>query len=161
MSKEELLNSYINGYDELAAAITDADSLMLYFKPAPEKWSAVEVIIHLADAECNGNVRFRKAIAESGAKVDVYDHNAWARCLDYQNRDVVTALALFKLLRVNNYQVLSSLEEDVWNNFVIHPDHGKITVRDILRIYTEHLHTHVKQIKRNFDQYKSQNESNT
>lgn len=158
MNKEELLKSYRHGYDDLAAIIETADKHMLYFKPAEDKWSAVEIIVHITDAECNGNVRIRKAIAESGSKVDVYDHNAWAKALDYQNRDAVTSLALFKLLRLNNYQVLSSLNDETWNNYVIHPDHGKITLLDILRIYTDHLHTHVKQIQRNFNLFNSLSE---
>ncbi len=156
MDKNELLKNYLKGYDTIADAIKDSSDEMLYYKPASDKWSAVEVIIHLADSECNANVRFRKAIAESGSKVDVYDHNAWAKYLDYQNSDTVIALALFKLLRLSNYNVLSSLPEETWNNFVLHPDYGKITLLDILRIYTEHVGTHVRQIKRNFESFNSQ-----
>lgn len=156
MDKTEFLREYIKGYEKLADTIREASEEMLYYKPAENKWSSVEVIIHIADAECNGSIRFRKAIAESGSKVDLYDHNAWVRLLDYQNRDIAASLALFKLTRENNYQLLSSLPEDVWNNFVIHPEYGKITLLDILRIYTEHLETHIRQLKRNFDSYTNQ-----
>lgn len=156
MNKNELLESYINGYDKLAAAIQNAESEMLYFKPAENKWSTVEVIVHLADAECYANVRFRKAIAESGCTVDVYDHNAWAKLLDYQNQDIVTALALFKIIRLNNYKILSRLNDRVWDNFIMHPERGKVTLLNLLNIYVDHVHVHIKQIERNFEAFKNQ-----
>lgn len=156
MNRKELLQDYINGYDELTAVFQEADEEVLFYKPSEKQWSIVEIIIHLSDAECNSNVRFRKAIAESGSSVDLYDHDAWALHLDYQHRDMVTALALIKLLRINNYRLLTSLKEEVWSNYVIHPQHGKVTVDDLLRIYAEHLHIHIKQIRRNFESYKNQ-----
>jgi hypothetical protein len=158
MNKEELLQSYSNGYDKLTAAIRHANSEMLYFKPAENKWSAVEVIIHLSDAECNANVRFRKAIAESGSNIDVFDHDAWAKLIDYQHQDVVTALALIQILRLNNFKTLSTLKDEIWSNYVIHPERGKVTLLELLNIYTEHIYVHIRQIQRNFDAYKNQTE---
>lgn len=156
MEIKELLQSYLNSYDDLAEVVKSATEEMLYYKPSADKWSAVEIIVHLADAECNGYVRFRKAIAEPGKSVDAYDHEAWALKLDYQNQNIATALALFKLLRMNNFHMLSKLDDKVWNNFVIHSEKGKITLAEILKIYTDHLTTHINQIKRNFQAYNYQ-----
>lgn len=156
MNKNELLESYLNGYDKLASSIRNASSEMLYFKPAENKWSAAEVIVHLSDSECNGNIRFRKAIAESGCTIDVFNHDAWAKKIDYQNQDIATALALIKILRLNNLKMLASLKEEVWDNYVIHPEKGKITLLNLLSLYTEHIHVHIKQIERNFEAYKNQ-----
>lgn len=156
MNKEELLESYLKGYDELAATIRNASGEMLYFKPAENKWSAAEVIVHLSDSECNGSIRFRKAIAESGSPIDLFNHDAWAKLIGYQNQDIVTSLALIKILRMNNFKVLSGLKDDIWENFVIHPEKGKITLMNLLNIYVEHLHIHIRQIERNFKAFKNQ-----
>lgn len=156
MDQQKLLQQYLHGYDELTELIKTATEEMLYFKPSPKKWSAVEIIVHLADADCNGFVRFRKAIAESGSEVELYNHDKWAVKLDYQNQNIVTSLALFKMLRLSNFQMLSKVEGKKWKNFVIHPEKGKVTLLDLLQTYTDHLSVHINQIKRNFQAYNNQ-----
>ncbi len=153
MDRKELLKSYLNGYDLLTGLIKDSTEEMLYYKPAFNKWSVVEIIVHLADADCTGSYRLRKAIAESGCTVDVYDQDAWASKLNYQKHNVATSLALFKIQRLNNFQMLSHLDEKVWDNFIIHPERGKISLSDLLKIYTDHVTVHLEQIKRNFQSY--------
>ncbi len=160
MDREELLQSYIKGYDELAAVIQKADKEMLYYKPAENKWSAVEVVVHITDTECNASVRLRKAIAEPGAKAEPTNQDVWAKVLDYQHHDLVVSLALFQMLRLNNYKLLSSIDDKLWSNTIVHPTRGNVTVEELLKIYTEHIHTHINQIKRNFDAYLSNQPNN-
>ena len=156
MNRYDLLESYLNGFDELAKIIKETDGNILFYKPSEKKWSIAEIIVHLADAECNGYIRLRKAIAESGCTVDIYDQDAWADKLYYKSQDISNSLALFKLFRVINYQLLSGLSEDKWNNFIMHPQRGKLTLLDVLNMYTEHLYQHINQIKRNITAFNNQ-----
>jgi hypothetical protein len=156
MDRQKSLQDYLEGYDTLTKLIKTATEEMLYYKPAANKWSAVEIIVHLADAECNGFVRFRKAIAESGCNVDLWDHEAWTLKLNYQNQNVVTSLALFKMIRFSNFEMLSRVDNKKWNNFIMHPEKGKITLSNLLKLYTDHLNTHINQIKKNFQLYNKQ-----
>jgi len=155
MTRKELLQSYFNGYDGLASQVKDLSKEVLYYKPSEDKWSIAEIIMHLSDAECNSNLRFRKAIAESGSRVELYDQDLWAKLLKYQECDLAVSLALIKILRMNNYFLFLILDENVWDNFIIHPERGKLTLDNLLKIYTEHLEIHIKQIKRNTELFKT------
>ena len=69
------------------------------FRPAPGEWSPHELVIHLADADVNGYLRFRKLVAEPGATVPGYEQDAWASSLDYHGQHPDLAIELMARLR--------------------------------------------------------------
>jgi len=66
MNRNELLELYSNAYNNLIAALEEIPKEMWQYKPAPNKWSVHEVLIHIADSEASSFVRARKIISESG-----------------------------------------------------------------------------------------------
>jgi len=150
MTREEALSAYASGPDRLAAALAQVPPGAMTFKPSPDAWSVHEIIHHLPDSELSGVVRCRKIIAESGVRVDVYDQDAWSLGLKYQTRDTTGALELFRYLRSYTTGLLRTVDEAVWqNNFVMHPERGRLTLDHWLVIYAEHVDMHVGQIQRN------------
>jgi hypothetical protein len=138
MTRSESLASYASG------AMT--------FKPNPKVWSVREVIHHMPDSEINSVVRCRKIIAESGTTVSVYDQDVWANGLKYQRRDIKDALELFRLLRSYTVGLLRTVDEAVWqDNFVMHPEDGRLTLEKWLGIYANHVDKHIGQIQRNVE----------
>jgi hypothetical protein len=120
------------------------------FKPRSSEWSVHEILIHLADADANAYVRFRRFIAEPGSKVMAYDQDRWANKLSYSNQNIETSLLLFKLLRSSTHSILKSLTDDVWTNTVEHSENGIMTLEDWLEIYDDHALAHIMQMKNNF-----------
>lgn len=117
------------------------------FRPAAGEWSPHELVIHLADADVNGYLRFRKLVAEPGATVPGYEQDAWAASLDYHGQDPDLAIELMARLRALTHPVLESLDDSVWRHTVTHSERGTWTMEDWLRTYTDHVGDHVSQMK--------------
>ncbi len=150
MGIQELLSRYNAGYDLLINQINQIPPQAIHFKPTPDKWSINEIISHLADSEANGFVRAKKIIAESGAKITVYEQNSWAGTLFYKDMDYKDALELIRYLRKNLYQVLKKIDAETWHNYIFHPESGKITLLDWIQLYIDHIDVHVQQMHRNY-----------
>lgn len=118
------------------------------FRPAPGEWSPHELVIHLADADVNGYLRFRKLVAEPGATVPGYDQDAWADSLDYHSRDPELAIELMARLRALTHPILESLDDAVWAHTVTHSERGPWTMEDWLGTYTAHVSEHLAQLER-------------
>ena len=154
MTRSELLELYSRAYNDLISALEEIPKEMWLYKPAPNKWSVHEVLIHIADSEVNSFARARKRIGESGATIMAYDENAWANKLGYHSQNIEDSLELFRQLRMMTYNVIKNLPEETWLNFIIHPENGKMTLDDWLRVYADHIPVHINQIKRNLDGWK-------
>lgn len=154
MNRSELLENFRQGFEKIRLALQNFPKHVFDYKPAPDKWSIREIIIHLADSEANAYCRFRKIIAEPGDSVMVYDQDIWAKKLNYNNQEIDPCLELFYHLRVCTYSLLKELPEATWHNFIIHPERGKVTLEDLLAIYAGHVDSHIKQMNKNFDDWK-------
>lgn len=153
--RQQLIASYGNAYNLLIEALNQFPKEMWQWKPAPEKWSIHEVLIHLADSEANSYIRCRRLAAEPGSGVYGYNENAWAQKLHYHNHSIDEALELFKWLRKLSYNLLLTLNEETWQNgWVMHSENGKVTFDEWLRTYEEHIPVHIRQMQRNYDAWK-------
>jgi uncharacterized damage-inducible protein DinB len=156
MTRAELITSYANGANRIREAIKDIPVEALDFKPSPTAWSVRQIVTHMPDSEASSYVRARKIIAQTGVTVDVYDQDAWADSLFSGKRDINLSLSLFDLMRKSTAELLTYLDESVWeNNFVMHPDDGKLTLGRWLEIYENHVTKHVGQIRRTFEAWQA------
>ncbi len=153
MKRSELLESYLKGHEKIKKALLEIPAKMWDYKPAEDKWSVKEIVVHLADSEANAYVRCRKIVAESGSGITVYNRNLWAANLNYKQQNIEQALELFKCLRLTTYHLLRSLPEDKWRNFIIHPETGEITLEKWLMTYENHVSIHIEQMKKNYEDW--------
>lgn len=157
MKTEKLLLKFIEGYDILNNKLIKIPAQAIHFKPAPDKWSINEIIVHLADCEANGFIRAKKIIAESGAKSTVSEHQTWAAVLHYDQMNLKDALEMIKVLRINLHALLKLIDEEIWYNYIFHPDFGKITLKDWILHYINHIEIHLQQIQSNYQSWKKIN----
>src|SRR5439155_16642216 len=75
--------------DRIGSGITDS--------PASGKWSARDILCHLADCEIVFAFRLRQALAEDHHVIQPFDQNLWAKT--YGTGDATAALATFGALR--------------------------------------------------------------
>jgi uncharacterized damage-inducible protein DinB len=155
MNYNEVIDDYASAFDRLTAALQSIPDAAYHFKPSPEAWSIHQIIIHVADAEVSGYVRFRKAIAEDGVTVDVYDQNAWTERLNYDQMDAAEALALFRYLRSATTRLLRSCGEEIWGGAIVHPEGGRMTLAELVPYYDEHVTKHCGQIRRTFEAWQN------
>jgi hypothetical protein len=156
LERNALIESYGQGYTVLIEALKEFPKEMWQWKPAPNKWSVHEIIVHIADSEVNSYVRGRRFIAEPGSGVYGYDENKWADKLNYHNQSTEDALELFKWLRKMSYDVIKAVDENTWETAtVVHSDNGVMKFEEWLKIYEEHVPVHIRQMKRNLEAWKT------
>jgi len=155
MDINKILDDYKSGYNELQNALREYPLDMWDYKPAQDKWCIKEIIMHITDSEINGYLRFRKTIAENGSEITTYDQDAWADKLHYSSRSVDSNMELFRLLRVLNYSILISIPGETWNNYIMHPERGNVTLKEHIKIYADHVHVHINQMKKVYEEWKT------
>ena len=151
MTKEErqaLIEQYKAGYDEVARSLEGFDEETLSAHPLPGKWSAREIVQHLADSEMNSAIRLRKLLTEESPQIQGYDQDSYAARLRYNERDIAPALEAFRAARATTGQVLDAMVEEDWARAGTHSESGRYTAEDWLRIYADHAHNHAAQIRR-------------
>src|SRR5215831_12695319 len=96
--RQAQITAYREGYSVVEAALKGATDRELDAKPAPGKWSAREIVHHLADSEMTAAVRLRRLIAEEQPNVGSYDEAEYARRLHY-DRPIAASLQAFRFAR--------------------------------------------------------------
>ena len=159
MTNEErraLIEQYKAGYDEVARSLEGFDEESLSAHPIPGKWSAREVVQHLADSEMNSAIRLRKLLTEDDAQIQGYDQEDYAARLRYNERDIAPALDALRGARATTAQLLDAMTDADWSRAGTHSESGRYTAEDWLRIYAAHAHNHAAQIRRLRDAIKGQ-----
>lgn len=113
--------------------------------PAPGKWSAREIVCHLADCEIAFGFRLRQTLAEDRHVMQPFDQEKWAKHYDAYRAD--EALALFSALRKWNVALLRSLGPADFAKTVNHPERGDMTFRTIVETMGGHDINHLRQIE--------------
>jgi hypothetical protein len=146
-TRQTLINQYRDGYDKVTAALEGATTADLDRRPAPGKWTAREIVHHLADSEMTSAIRLRRLIAEDNPVIVGYDQEQFARALKY-DRPIASSLAAFKAARETTTEILEQLTEAEWARTGTHSESGPYSVLKWLQIYAVHAHGHADQIRR-------------
>ena len=146
--RQGLIARYREGFDEVSRSIEGISDEELRARPLPGKWTACEIVQHLADSEMNGAIRLRKLLTEEGPQIQGYDQEVFAERLRYNERDIAPALEAFRAARATTSQILDRMTEDDWAREGTHTESGRYTAEDWLRIYAAHAHNHAAQIRR-------------
>jgi hypothetical protein len=146
--RNRLIAQYAAGYKEVHAALEGFPAAALTAHPFPGKWSAREIVHHLADSESFSAQRLRKLLSEEHPVIQGYDQDAWAVLLRYNLRDHAPALELFRAVRATTAQLLPEMTDEDWKRAGWHMESGLYTASTWLQIYAVHAHNHAAQIAR-------------
>jgi DinB superfamily len=134
---------------EIAASVSGLPDKALRYKPAPDKWSILEMLAHLVDMETLYAYRMRQMLADKDPQIAPIDQDEWARNLGYTEESVPELLALYGLNRHHNLQLLRRLKAADLDKGAFHPEHKrKITVAEIVGMMSRHGPNHLEQIER-------------
>ena len=146
--RQALIERYKAGYDEVVRSLEGFDEEALSAHPIPGKWSAREVIQHLADSEMNSAIRLRKLLTEDDPQIQGYDQAGYAVSLRYNERPIEPALDALRGACATTGQLLDRMSGADWSRAGTHSESGPYTAEDWLRIYSAHAHDHAAQIRR-------------
>ena len=114
--------------------------------PAAGKWSAREILCHLADCELVFAFRLRQALAEPHHVIQPFDQDRWAA--NYAAFDADGALAVFTAVRQWNLTLVRSLPAEAFSRTLTHPERGDMTFQVVIETMGGHDLNHLGQIER-------------
>ena len=146
--RQRLIAQYKAGYDEVAGSLQGFPAKLLTAHPIKGKWSAAEIVHHLADSETTSGLRLRRLLVEDHPLIQGYDQDAYAERLNYNNRDITPALDAFRCARATTAQLFDSMSIEDWQREGTHSESGSYSAEDWLTIYAAHARNHAAQIRR-------------
>ena len=113
--------------------------------PAPGKWSAREIICHLADCETVFAFRLRQALSEDHHVVQPFDQEKWSKT--YAMYKVGQALDVFSTVRKWNIALIRSLKPEALSKRLTHPERGEMSLQTVVETMGGHDINHLRQIE--------------
>jgi uncharacterized damage-inducible protein DinB len=110
------------------------------------KWTAREIVAHLADCELVFSFRLRQALAEDHPVIQPFDQEKWSA--RYANLDIDAALDLFESARTWNLLLLDEVSDEERQRGTAHPERGTMTLWTIVETMAGHDLNHLQQIAR-------------
>lgn len=126
----------------------------LRYKPAPNKWSIHQILIHVTDSEISATPRLKKVLAEDEPILVSFDQDAWANTLSYDLLDHEQYLQLFKLLRTSMLPILNNLTSEQSRRVGMYIDQERFTFKQLLEFRVQHVRDHLDQIERVKNSYR-------
>jgi|SRR5579872_162440 len=114
--------------------------------PAPGKWSAAEIVAHLADCELVFAFRLRQTLAEDGPVIQPFDQDKWAKT--YAGIAAADALATFTAIRNWNLGLIRKALPAAAGRTVTHPERGTMTFQTIVETIAGHDLNHLGQLRK-------------
>jgi DinB superfamily len=155
MSRENPYAEYLGGQEPLKVLPATARKIETILEelgaervdqsPALGKWSAREIVCHLADCELVFGFRLRQTLSEDNHIVQPFDQEKWAAQYDcYDTRD---ALSTFHTARNWNLALIRSPTPEALAKSLVHPERGNMTFRTIVETMGGHDINHLRQLE--------------
>jgi hypothetical protein len=155
MSTENPYDKFLDGRPVDEILTSTADKIAEYFevirpnqekKPAPGKWSAAEIVCHLADCELVFGFRLRQTLAEDGPTIEPFDQDKWAKT--YPGVSAKLALETFTVLRKWNLHLIRAALPTAAGRKMTHPERGTMTFETVVETMAGHDLNHLGQLRR-------------
>jgi len=114
--------------------------------PAPGKWSAAQIVSHLADCELVFSFRLRQTLAEDGPVIQPFDQDKWASV--YDGIGAEQALQAFTAIRDWNLLLLERALPHAATRIMTHPERGTMTFLAVVETMAGHDLNHLAQLRR-------------
>lgn len=117
------------------------------WKPAQEKWCALEIICHLHDEEREDfRARFTHVLETPEAPMPKIDPPTWMIERKYMEQDFGAALEKFVQERAKSVMWLQSLVDAPWSNAYMNPAVGPVSCDLLLTNWVAHDLHHIRQL---------------
>ena len=130
----------------IAVLLEKMDPAKVTMPPAPGKWSAAEIVCHLADCELAFGFRLRQTLAEDNHVIQPFDQDKWAA--PYRGIAARQAQTAFVGFRNWNLVLISRASPHDAAKAVTHPERGAMTFLSIVETMAGHDLNHLAQLRR-------------
>ena len=118
----------------LKAALKGLTKKAALARPAPGKWSILEIVCHLRDMEAEAYLkRYSRILAEDNPTLPDIDGDTIAIERDYRSQSVAAALRDWSKARKENLRLLKKVKGAQWERVGTHETAGPLTLETLLR----------------------------
>ena len=149
MDTKYIIDRLVHNEKVFREILTGVTGNQVHWKPAPDKWSMLEIVNHLYDEE-QLDFRERVKAALENREAPPIDPQGWVKSKNYADRDYVQSVANFLLERERSIEWLHGLEgnKDVnWESKWTNPQF-EMTAYAFLVNWLAHDYLHIRQINR-------------
>jgi hypothetical protein len=136
---------------QLEALVTGRADSDLNKNYGPGKWTARQVIHHLADSHIHSFIRMRYIATTDNPTIQPYDQDEWAKLPDACTGPIEPSLEILKGAHARWAAFLGALPEDAFTRTGLHPERGTVSLDDLVRIYAGHGEKHLGHIRTAFN----------
>lgn len=131
----------------IVAMLQDMDEAQLHWKPAPDSWSALEVLCHLYDEEREDfRVRLDYTLHRPADPLPPIDPQGWVAARGYQSRDPEKMIEGWLVERRQSLNWLRGLESPDWERPCTSPHLSELRAGDFLAAWAGHDLLHLRQL---------------
>jgi len=131
----------------LVALLRGMSDEALRRKPAPEKWSMLEIACHLRDVEEFFVERYGKIANHDRPQLRMINQDELAAKLRYNEEDLALVLKQFQGLRAESVAILGALAAQSWQRVGVHSKRGDVSIAWTAEHQVEHDANHLGQIR--------------
>ncbi len=118
----------------LKAALKGVPKKRLLWRPAPGKWSMLEIVCHLRDMEREAYLgRYRRILAEDEPRLPDLDGDVIAIERDYRAQSFSGVLRDWLAARRESLKLLKGVKGAAWQRAGVHETAGRLSMEDFLR----------------------------
>lgn len=111
------------------------------------KWSIVQIVNHLADAQMNWFLRFKQALTMLNPTIVAYEQSDWVELADALSPDLAPSLAIIRGINARWFELASYMPGEDFSRAMVHPEHSEaVTLDYALSLSTWHCYHHLAQI---------------
>lgn len=115
-------------------------------RPAPDRWSVLEVLKHVKDAEVVLNGRVKRILTEDHPYLSFQKVWDWADKPAQKKETAENVLAVYKASRAETIRLLEEAPLKSWWRTAVHEEFGEVTMLEQVSYFAAHEITHLRQI---------------
>lgn len=152
------LRELLAGQEPLTVLASTADALREKFagqstesvraRPFEEKWTPLEILGHLVDAEWSFAWRLRTVLGDDRPRIEPMDQEQWVIAQQHNERDLQELLDDFAVLRRINLRLWEKLTPEELNRKGLHQQRGEESLDTMRLMLAGHDLSHLDQIER-------------
>jgi uncharacterized damage-inducible protein DinB len=153
--KLSLVQQFESSIETLIDFVKSAPAGAVDFRPnLAGAWSIRDHAVHFLDADTFAYGRVRLAVTQPGVEVFVWNEEAWQERAKYESADALTCLETARALRRVLGAMARALVDSDWEGYYVrHSQRGRMTLADVLKLYTDHAQFHASYFRRNLEAF--------
>ncbi|MGG3927095.1 DinB family protein [Metabacillus fastidiosus] len=152
-NRELSISNYLQTVIKLRKSVELLPEELITWKPAQDKWSIHEIVIHLIDSNIVNSYRIRKIVSEPATSLATFAHEDWVRHQRLIDAPIFELLDTYETITSYNALMLKSFEESDWLKYG-YKGEVEISIAHIVdQFICNHVDIHLSQIERNRTAY--------